>query len=268
MSDKSLFDIPMLMERNANSIGEAAREMLRGLKRTSNEDIDLSGDPVSLFVNEVIQIILDWMGTGEIEQVDELLGHIRIALNDEAEDIHCLDSLSLNSRLTVGLQGIGQFMAIFLRTSNLSKYLGLLSGKRRAAWCKALQWIYGYNQPVRVNDLCHIGLFTNDSTASNALNQLAAIGLLDKRKEDSQAVVYELTWPGRSVCKALQDADADTSRHDIGEATLVESAEEHRQEASPGVSYAVAFSYISPDMQERARKAQNIIIGVGWWSWR
>jgi hypothetical protein len=37
MSDKNPFDIPMLMERNAPSIGEAAREMFQSIKQSLNE---------------------------------------------------------------------------------------------------------------------------------------------------------------------------------------------------------------------------------------
>ena len=218
MSNRNLLDIPMLMERTPSAIGEAAREMLRGLKQVSDEV--LSDDPVPFFVNEVILIALDWMGTGGIEQIDELLGHIRTALNDEAEDIYCLDSLSPNNQLTVALQDLGQFMAVFLETSNLAKYLGLISGKRRAVWREALQWIYDHRQAVRVSDLCDTGLFANESTANNALNKLASIGLLDKHKEGSQAVIYDLTWPGRSVCRALQDIDIDVAADEREEMDL------------------------------------------------
>jgi hypothetical protein len=144
------------------------------------------------------------MAMGEIQQIQDLLEQIDTVLYDEAEDIHCLDSMSPNKRLTIGLQSLGQFIAIFLRTSNLSKYLGLLSGKRREPWREALQWIYAYNQPVRINDLCKEGIFSNDSIAGNALNQLASIGLLEKRKGGAKWAIYELTWSGWDVGKILQ----------------------------------------------------------------
>ena len=244
MLDKNPFDIPMLMERSASSIGNATKEMFQYIKQPLDKEVDQSGDLVSFFINEVIQIVLDWMGTGKIQEIRDLLENITLVINNEAEDTHRLDSLAHNEKLTVELQSLGQFMAVFLRTSNLSKYLGLLAGKRRETWRKALQWIYVYNKPVRVSDLCDKGIFANDSTAGNALNQLADIGLLEKREEGLHGVIYDLTWPGRSVGKAIQDS-----------ISIVESSEK-RQEKNSSVP---KFSYISPEMEKRSLKAQKTI---------
>lgn len=251
MLDKSPFDIPMLMERSASSIGNATKEMFQYIKQPLDEESSQSGDPVSFFINEVAQIVLDWMATGKIQEIRDLLENIDLALNDAAEDIHRLDSLAPDEKLTVELQSLGQFMAVFLRTSNLSKYFGLLSGKRREAWREALQWIYSYNQPVRVSDLCARGIFANNSTAGNALNQLADMGLLEKREEGSRGVVYDLTWPGRSVGKALQDS-----------ISIVGSSERRQEETSS----VPKFSHISPEMEKRSLKAQETIEKEGFWS--
>ena len=250
MSDKSLVDIAMLMDANVNSIDEAAREMLRSLKEATGEDANLSGDPVSFFFDEVTRIVLDWMATGEIEQVRELLSHIRDVLNDEAEDIYCLDSLSPNNQLTVRLQSLGEFMTIYLKTSNLSKYMGLLVGKRRDAWRKALKWIYEYDQPVRANDLLENGLFTSNSTASNAMNQLTDMGLLDKSKE-GQAAVYDLTWAGRGVCKVLPDEIAG----------IPISTPDKRQLRAPH-----GIIQFPPELEAKCRGADKIAEGKGLWA--
>lgn len=217
-----------------------ARAVLRSLKQTSNEITEMSGEPISFFLDEITRVILDWMAAGEVEQIRYLLNNLHKVLNDEAEDINCLDSLSPNKQLTVRLQDMGRFMATFLRTGNLSKYMGLIVGKRRVAWRNALQWIYEHNRPVRANELYNVKLFNSDSTASNALNQLTSIGLLEKRTEDSQAAIYDLTWAGRSVCRALSD----------------EGSQQHK----------VVFAYISEERRIQSGKVQETLSKKGFWS--
>lgn len=246
MSNKNLADIVLLMEPNVNSMSETARDMLCSLKNIDNEVIDMYGEPVLFFLEGFIQTVLDWMGTGEVEQIRNLLEQMHKILRDESEDAHFIHSLSPNIQLTIKLQDLGQFMAVFLRTNNLSRYLGILSGRRRASWCNALRCIYKYNHPVRTSDLIKEGIFRSDSTANNALNQLAAIGLLEKHKKDSQAAIYELTWEGRSVCKALKSYDS------------IKTISKPRSE------YNITFAYILPDLMEKYRKVQDRVRRSPW----
>jgi len=250
---QNLAETVVLMEPNVNSVVETARDMLSSLKTIDKESINAFGEPVSFFFEGVTQTVLDWMGTGEIEQVRDLLEKMDKVLREESEDIYCLDSLSLNNQLTIGLQNLEQFMAIFLRTDNLSKFMGLLIGKRRASWRNALQWIYDQNKPVRPNDLVEAKIFNSDSTASNALNQLAAIGLLEK--QDSRAV-YELTWAGRSVGRVLRNDDLTYKASKQSKSAM---SENHEIRAS-----VVKLTYIEESQLVRLRKV-NRMVQEGYW---
>jgi hypothetical protein len=231
MTNQNLAETVLLMEPNIKSIVDAAREILSNLKIIDKESINTFGEPVSFFFEGVTQTVLDWMGTGEIEQVRDLLEQMDKVLREEAEDRYCLDSLSLNNQLTIKLQNLEQFIAIFLRTSNLSKFMGLLIGDRRASWRKALKYIYHYNQSVRPGDLLKWEVFNSDSTASNALNKLAAIGLLEKLKSDSNAAIYELTWAGRSVCRMLSRDETAFVADESSSDTITEEYREKCHEA-------------------------------------
>lgn len=254
MTNQNLAETVLLMEPNINSIVDTAREILSNLKIIDKESINAFGEPVSFFFEGVTQTVLDWMGTGEIEQVRDLMEQMDKVLREEAEDRYCLDSLSPNNQLTIKLQNLEQFMAIFLRTSNLSKFMGLLIGKRRASWRNALQWIYDRNKPVRPNDLIEAKIFDSDSTASNALNQLAAIGLLEKFGKNSKASIYELTWAGRSIGKILQNDDSTYKASKPSKSAKAKILAKHESKALAGI-----FIHLKEDRFEQFHKV-NVIV--------
>lgn len=253
MSNKNLSEIVLQMEQNVQSITGTTNEILNGLKTMDKESVNKFGEPVLFFLESVTKTVLDWMGTGQVDRVRDLIDQMNKVIVKESEDIYCLESLSPNRQLTVKLLNLRHFMAIFLKTNNLSKYAGLLTGERHASWREALKWIYEHDQPVRPNDLVNVGIFNRGNTASNALDQLSAIGLLEKQK--SKSAIYEITWAGRSVYGAILQNNQ--SRRKDTELSEIPDRQSHSD---------LLFIYVSAGQGIKCRDAQKKINKYGYFA--
>lgn len=197
---ENIAETVVLMEPNVSSILETMSSVLQSLKTIDEGSLNQFGYPIEVFFESVTETVLDWMGSGEIEQVRDLLEQMDRALRDEAEDIHCLDSLSLSQQLTEQLRCLLEIMAIFLRTDNLAKYVGLLVRKDNVTLSKALQWTYRRNKPTRPSDLVvKKRIVNNRQSAKQVLDRLVALDLLEQTTEN----IYALTWAGRKVGRIL-----------------------------------------------------------------
>ncbi len=202
MERQDLSSIVLTVEPRPDSIRDAAARLLAALATPGAEGDGELSEQAMFFVEEVYRIVLNWMATGEEQSFRELLGQLRMVLIDRPR-AERIEALPAAGQLAARLGCVLELGAVYLRTDNLAKSLGALSGQRRAGWRRALQWIYGEDRPVRVAELRDAGLFDNDNSANFALNRLAGMGFLAKVREGPKAVVFELTWVGRSVCRVL-----------------------------------------------------------------
>ena len=175
---RKLIDIPMLIERTPESMGEGIVEMLQGI----NNDKDDFNDPSKYLTNELRLITLDWMGAGEVGKLNTLLGSIRKAL-EHSTNVHCSDKLTPNECLTITLQNFGDFICTYLGTNNLAKDLARLNDNDR----KVLLSMYDY-APIHGVKYGEI-----------IMNRLTNFGLVEQNEG-----LYDLTWAGRSVARHLE----------------------------------------------------------------
>jgi len=200
---RSIEETVLEMQPEQESILAAAKALLRRLDACNSVD----EETITYFYEEVVGTMLDWMGSGETEQVRDLMSGLRKVLLGHAGG---LEELSSQDRLVFRLQSLGQVMSTFLRSNNLTRLLGLLSGKRRSAWRKTLGYIYNLGTPVKVGDLVRVGLFDSTQAASHALKEMGRMDLVEKHKRnEGGAVLYSLNWAGHSVCRVLQKTQAE-----------------------------------------------------------
>src|ERR1043165_664121 len=169
---------------------------------TANAD-QLPDNVTRSFFENFYRIALDWMATGEHDHLRQLLEHLQVALasSDLFPTIRKTDA---RIRLMLQFQAAGQFLATFLRTSNLTRVAGLLAGARKRSWRKALAVAAAKKQPLALNAFVEAKVFDNDKTAYSALQRLVELGFV-ARTQHGSSVVYELTWPGYVASKTVSD---------------------------------------------------------------
>jgi DNA-binding HxlR family transcriptional regulator len=132
------------------------------------------------------------------------------------------------------LRGLAVVISSYLRTDNLGKALGQLSGRRYDSWRSLLQKMYRLRRPVRAGELIKEGVFSQPNTADNALKQLVERGMLERTIEGALAY-YELTWIGEQVARFLmeQEPTDEPAREDDSRAQSASASPAGAAYASP-----------------------------------
>ena len=202
MSSEDFSQVVLTMEPRADSICAVGERLLAALAEPGAENGDRLAEQTAHFVEETYRTVLNWMAVGKEEQVRALLAQF-LAVLDHRPGGDVLARLSPDDQLAVRLAVLNEVGAVFLRTDNLARSLGALSGRRRAPWRRALSWIAVQRRPVRIPELQEQELFSTDDSAGYALDQLVELGFLDKRAEGLQQVAYDLTWAGHRIVQVL-----------------------------------------------------------------
>ena len=158
------------------------------------------------FTEELFQITLNWMATGEHEKLRVLLDKLRTVIYQE-DWIKQARATPVRLRLFFYLEVTGQLLATFLHTNNLARYLGVISGVRRQSWRKAMESLLESESPCARQWFVDANVFANDKTAFAALKQLVQVGLVGSSRKGGR-VLYELTWQGRAIARQLTQGDA------------------------------------------------------------
>jgi hypothetical protein len=162
---------------------------------------ELTEEVAAPFVEELFRIVLDWMAVGEQRDVRQLLTRLRETVRQKELVVQAREA-PIRMRLYYQLEGAGLLLTTFLRTNNLARDLGQLAGVRRRAWRDAIQFMHRYQRPVMRRDLVKHKIFKSDKTAHSALLVLVRSGLVGRVSREGN-VLYELTWSGRSVARAV-----------------------------------------------------------------
>lgn len=246
MTDEELRDMLMTMEPTPDGVGQTAATLLQAADDMRLGEVSGPSDFAARFCEEVTCVALDWMGSGQVDFIRKLLARLQELAADRGESA-VLRALPVSDRLATQIAFIRHLLAVFLRRGNLAKYFGLLAGNRRAAWREAIQWIYDQDRPVSVSDVVNASLFRRVNTAGHALDEMSRIGLLVKRQEGTRSVVYELSWPGRGLSRALADTDSDQVG-DLADATTAEIKK---------MRIAVPSGWASRKMEKEVRTSKN-----------
>ena len=218
MANESVSRLVLRMEPEVASIAQTISRVLTELHSVPAGSVVRTSEAVEHLAEETTRLALNWMGTGNIEDVEQLHERIGDILRQE-EDVLLADAkLPPHQRLLWAIRYLAQTLAVFLQSRNMSRSLGLLSGERRQSWREAIGAIHELDRPVRAGDLLKMGLFKNKgSTANNALNQMADMGFLEKHQQ-GQAVTFSLSWTGRALAKHMfgQDRPPIPIVHDNG----------------------------------------------------
>lgn len=170
-------------------------------------------EALEAFFRELSRLVINWMAGSEQAALRAV--HARIV--DELAKLppsHPANRyLSDGEWLGVRLRGLSVLISAYLRTGNLVKSLGHLSGRRRESWRRAVVLMASLRRPIRTGELVAQGVFNVDNTANNALLKLVELGLLEKRS-DGAAVMFSVTWAGENVARFLQSAGAEEDATD------------------------------------------------------
>lgn len=190
--------IVLSLRSEPRTVGDSLEQLLTALEdgrvdeRTTAEG----------YLREVARLTINWMARSEENALRE--AHQRIeAVFATLGPAHPANH-HLSDAVWVALQvrGISLMISTYLRTDNLAKSLGFLAGRRRESWRRALEKISELRRAVTASELVDERLFDHSRTASNALTQLSAHGLVEN-VSSSGTGRYVLTWAGESAANVL-----------------------------------------------------------------
>lgn len=216
--------------------------MLDGAK----EPLD-AWEALAAFEHSFPKVVLDWMGTGRMQDVDRLAESLRKMLDSPSVRQYRSATLSAQQQMAGFLEATARIADAYLRSHNLAKYSGVISGPRYVGWRKALLWMHKLGRPVTAGELVDAGILRQkgggkQSTADHALKRMCHLGLLESVDDPDRkgGRLYRLTWEGENVCqKTLPSAEDEFSPEEFR--ILRKLAEDYRQGANeqrPGLKLA------------------------------
>lgn len=215
MSEEETRPSVLMMEAEVPSIEAVAASLLRETQEPRFATLGSAErghleEEVSFFFNELATIVLNWISTVRMEEIEDLFIALEKAVAGASES---RPDASVHARLSARLDTLAYLLRAVLRTENLAKYMGELSGKRRAAWGELLVNLYDEGRPVSKTDACEfVPSMRNPNTVYHALERLSEMGLLERiEQENASRVSYTLSWPGRMVARAWRDLHPDSS---------------------------------------------------------
>jgi hypothetical protein len=194
------------MSGSPKSIADTARTLLRALTQADNGGpVLVLEDLTSLFLENCTRLVLNSMGRAQSDELGQLFTVLSDVIAAESADASPRE-LPPAQRLLVQLDTLSSTIATYLKSNNQAKAVALLAPKRREMWRKALEWISEQEHPITVVDVLGSdgnAFFQQKSTAWNALDQMARMGLLIKKFRNENSVAFEASWAGKQACYEL-----------------------------------------------------------------
>lgn len=181
---------------------ESVRTAMGNVFATLKDEVDEPGrrEALEAFHREVVRMVINWMARSDEDSLRAVHGVILAQLSALGGDHLANRYLADDEWLGMQLRGLAVVISSYLRTDNLARSLGQVSGHRRASWRRALAALLELQRPVRPGELQRQGVFSKVNTADNALKKLAELGLVERRGVGT-AMTYTLTWWGEQVAR-------------------------------------------------------------------
>ncbi|HEX8319392.1 hypothetical protein [Longimicrobium sp.] len=199
-----LGEVMLRLRPNAELIGDTLRDVFVELGE-GDDDEPAKRDTLESYYREVVRFTINWMARSDEEALRTLHAKITTQLVALGPNHPANRDLTEGEWLGMHLRGLTVVISTYLRTDNLAKLLGLVSGQRRRSWRRTLVAMFTVRRPVRAGDLVEMELLEQANTADYTLRQLAKEGLV-WRWAHGPGAAYALTWSGEQVAAFLSTA--------------------------------------------------------------
>lgn len=194
-------NISGLMPREPDGIREAIKKMFAWMKDEGNNPND-SEEYCNSMIEDILDAFFDWVGNGDTENINQLLGVFRKSSFEDADDIIGLDALPQDNIFKIQIQMLHLFFARFLIAGNLAKSAGKLSGEKGDKLRIAIRWIYRRNKIASLDELVKAEVFPSLECARESMDHMSKLGLFERVNDEGNGT-YDLTWYGRDCGREL-----------------------------------------------------------------
>lgn len=199
-----LGEVMLRLRPNADIIGDTLADAFAALAQ-GEDDEPAKRETLESYYREVVRFTINWMGRSDEEALRTLHARITTQLTALGPNHPANRYLTEGEWLGMHLRGLTVVISTYLRTDNLAKLLGLVSGQRRRSWRRTLVAMFTVRRPVRAGDLVEMELLEQANSADYTLRQLAKEGLV-WRWAHGPGAAYALTWSGEQVAAFLSTA--------------------------------------------------------------
>jgi hypothetical protein len=201
-----------LMNPTHESVAEYLERLLLQSKKDhwqglNAEDREKFEETIEHYLEEITLVILDWMGVGNLDAINQTLVAMRRIMVTAADEPYLLDHMGSHDRLVAGISELCRLMELQLQTDNSTKIMGMLAGRRRASWRILLEKMHSKQHAVGVAEAFGmVDDFRHRNTAYHALEEMTRMGVLARMEGEGRAI-YCLTLIGNGVARTLKEAN-------------------------------------------------------------
>ena len=197
-----------LTKANAKSILETIEWFYSEMQGIDSYDKDRElGNASVRFCDSLIQTILNWMGKGEVSEIESFVCDIDDIISKNDGDYNALWNMRPSAEFVAIIHVLTKFMASYIIQDNLAKHIGIICNPKRRKLKDALTTIYEdrYSAGVWCADmLVDRKIFDNMDDASLALKRLNSYGFINRYGD-----YFEISWSGRMIAGYLVDDNDD-----------------------------------------------------------